>query len=382
MNSNNTGKLHRETSRITDLVWIQTSFIGDIVLSTGAFRLARECIPGVRQHVVTTGPGERVLAGSTSIDSLTTFRKSGLGFGAMNDVRARIHGLVHAAGGRQDSTVTLLPHRSFRSGLLARRLGYRSIAYADTPAGLLATETVPRVAVLHETSRVALLLEPLGAGREEILAARPHLDRRVSPPLSSDVKAMAGIPANPGWLQTLADWPGRVIGVVPGSKWGTKRWTPAGFVQLISDLLVDPDNLVVLICADDERVLCGTIAEGVHARGGSVRPVANLVNLAGATTLDELRSLYPELDLIVTNDSSSIHYASAFNVPTVAVFGATVPAMGFGPLASRSASVGIDLSCRPCSDHGPEVCPLGHFRCMKDLAVSKVLQTCRDILAM
>ena len=29
---------------------------------------------------------------------------------------------------------------------------------------------------------------------------------------------------------------------------------------------------------------------------------------------------------------------------------------------------------RPCSAHGPEVCPLGHHRCMRELGVEQVFQ--------
>jgi len=29
--------------------------------------------------------------------------------------------------------------------------------------------------------------------------------------------------------------------------------------------------------------------------------------------------------------------------------------------------IGIELSCRPCSKFGLEKCPLGHFKCMKDI---------------
>src|SRR3989441_767950 len=42
---------------------------------------------------------------------------------------------------------------------------------------------------------------------------------------------------------------------------------------------------------------------------------------------------------------------------------------GAGP-----ASVGlVGLACRPCSDHGPRACPLGHHRCMRELSVDRVL---------
>jgi heptosyltransferase-2 len=76
----------------------------------------------------------------------------------------------------------------------------------------------------------------------------------------------------------------------------------------------------------------------------------------------------------VTNDSAPLHFAQAVETPTVAIFGSTVPGFGFGPRGPRDQVVELGgLECRPCSAHGPPVCPLGHHRCMRDLDVDRVL---------
>jgi len=78
--------------------------------------------------------------------------------------------------------------------------------------------------------------------------------------------------------------------------------------------------------------------------------------------------------LLVTNDSAPLHLATAMGTPVVAVFGPTIPEFGFGPVRERDASVGlVGLVCRPCSDHGPPACPLGHHKCMRELSVDRVL---------
>ena len=85
---------------------------------------------------------------------------------------------------------------------------------------------------------------------------------------------------------------------------------------------------------------------------------------------------------LVTNDSAPLHLASAMGTPTVAIFGATVPAFGFGPLAARRAiAETAGLECRPCSSHGPQVCPLGHFKCMKELDAQRVLDAVHAVTA-
>jgi heptosyltransferase-2 len=78
--------------------------------------------------------------------------------------------------------------------------------------------------------------------------------------------------------------------------------------------------------------------------------------------------------VLVTNDSAPLHFAQAVGTPTVALFGPTVPAFGFGPRGPRDRALGVlGLPCRPCSRHGPPACPLGHHRCMTELSLEQLL---------
>jgi heptosyltransferase-2 len=84
---------------------------------------------------------------------------------------------------------------------------------------------------------------------------------------------------------------------------------------------------------------------------------------------------------LVSNDSLPLHLAQATGTPTVAIFGPTVPAFGFGPTGPHDRVVELTgLACRPCSRHGPMQCPLGHHRCMQDLEAVRVLEALDAIL--
>jgi heptosyltransferase-2 len=98
-----------------------------------------------------------------------------------------------------------------------------------------------------------------------------------------------------------------------------------------------------------------------------------VIDATGKLSLLASAELIARAKLLVTNDSSPQHLASAMSTPTITIFGPTVPAFGFGPLAPRSLTAGVtDLACRPCHHHGPPVCPLSHWKCMKDLSVEQV----------
>ena len=69
----------RLPAAITDLVWLQTSFIGDVILSTGAFALAQAEFPRARHHLITTAIGAKALEGTPGFASLIVFDKQGAG---------------------------------------------------------------------------------------------------------------------------------------------------------------------------------------------------------------------------------------------------------------------------------------------------------------
>lgn len=344
------------------LVWIQTSFLGDIILTTGAMKLARRMFPQAKQWLITTQSGCVALRGSPYLDGLIRFSKKEAGF--FMSLRETRHKLRELIGPVQGPIFTLQVHRSFRSSLLAKYLGYPVVTYQESNLSFLAQWRVFRVAPLHEAARIGMLLEPLGVSREEIVQARPALE---SLPLNEEGFF---------WEKDILKFKHRLVGVAPGSVWGTKRWPIEGYAHVVSRLLNETDVGIVVIGTQDEsaiaRELENRIPESLKKR---------FWNLAGKTSLDDLRRLYPRLSLVLTNDSSPIHYASAFNIPTVAIFGPTVPSMGFGPLADRSIAIGMtNLTCRPCSDHGPQVCPLGHFQCMRRINPDGVFQACWERL--
>ncbi|MGH7667896.1 MAG: glycosyltransferase family 9 protein, partial [Gemmatimonadaceae bacterium] len=62
------------------------------------------------------------------------------------------------------------------------------------------------------------------------------------------------------------------------------------------------------------------------------------------------------------------------------LFGPTVPALGFGPLAPGSIVIEhAFLDCRPCRTHGSATCPLGHWKCMRETVAGDVAARVRHL---
>jgi heptosyltransferase-2 len=144
--------------------------------------------------------------------------------------------------------------------------------------------------------------------------------------------------------------PGPYIVLCPGAEYGpAKRWPY--FRELASRL----DMQIVLLGSagdpEDFREIPG-------------------INLIGKTSLDDAIDLIAKAAAVVSNDSGLMHVAAASGRPLVALFGSSSPEHT-GPQSPSAKVLWLRLECSPC--YKPE-CPLGHFRCMRELAVEQVLE--------
>ena len=153
----------------------------------------------------------------------------------------------------------------------------------------------------------------------------------------------------------------------PGSRRPTKRWPY--FVGLAEVLGHDCD--LVFIGGPDDATIAHGVAEGER----------RMANLAGKLSIRETAAIMQTARLVVCNDSVALHLANAVQTPVVAIFGPTDASLGFGPRGKADVTIGKpNLSCRPCSTHGGERCPLRHHRCMVDLEVDTVAQIIHNAL--
>ncbi|SMC98528.1 glycosyltransferase family 9 protein [Pedobacter nyackensis] len=96
---------------------------------------------------------------------------------------------------------------------------------------------------------------------------------------------------------------------------------------------------------------------------------SNVYNTCGLTNLDQSVFLVSKAHKVIGFDTGLTHISEAFDRPLASIWGGTTPdLLGVHPYKiSDSLIVGEDLSCRPCSKFGLEKCPLGHFKCMKNI---------------
>lgn len=163
----------------------------------------------------------------------------------------------------------------------------------------------------------------------------------------------------------------RAIAMAPGARHKTKRWPAQYFIDL-GKRYQAAGYEVRLFGSSTERELCERVAYEV---GGQVKNFAGELSLSGAAL--ELA----KCAAAITNDSGLMHLASAVGTPTVAIFGPTVKEFGFAPRAQNARVIeNHGLYCRPCTTHGSEQCPEGHFRCMLEIEPSAVAISVDDVI--
>ena len=242
--------------------------------------------------------------------------------------------------------IAYLPHRSLRSAALAwwARIP-RRIGFADGWP-LLYTATRQRPKEGHEIDRLLALADVIHHAQTPPSLALTAADHAAAERLL----AAAGVTAP-------------FVALAPGAIWGTKRWPY--YSELAAALA--PGVAVVALGGPDDAPLGDAIVRAVTAAGGRA------TSACGKLSLRESAALIGRAAVLVTNDSAPLHFGQAVGTPTVAIFGSTVPQFGFGPRGPRDVIVeDRALQCRPCGAHGPQVCPLGHHRCMRDLTVERV----------
>ena len=111
------------------------------------------------------------------------------------------------------------------------------------------------------------------------------------------------------------------LGINPSAAYGpAKRWPVERFAAVAREICALLQNCEWLVFGTQADWQLGE--ELTRLGGGSI------VNLAGKTSLRQLMALLKKCQLLLTNDSGSMHLAAALGTPVVAAF-AVVPVVKF-----------------------------------------------------
>jgi ADP-heptose:LPS heptosyltransferase len=329
------------------LLFIRFSSIGDIVFTTPAIRCAKQQIPGVEIHFLTKMSMKAVTVANPYIDHFHYLDK---------DMNATIHQLKAC---NFDYIIDL--HKNYRTYKIQKALGVPMLSYKKLSLQkfLLTKLHLNYMPSRHIVDRSLDTLSALavvndGKGLDYFIPKEAELQSNALP----DAFATG------------------YIALVIGASYATKK-LPVSALQNLCHKIPYP---IVLIGGKDDE------AEGAAVE--AVNPI-KIFNACGKFNLQESAIFVKQARTVISHDTGFLYIACAFHKKTVAIWGATSPALQvepYYPLAQQVNQTTLNtntapailnhnemyfnaivpnLPCQPCSNYGSKHCPQGHFACMK-----------------
>jgi len=336
--------LKSDFSNVNSILVRGVNWVGDTILTYPSVQGVKELFPHSRLTVLVPNHLIGLWKTFPCVDEIIPFQKrSGVG-SVWEDVQ------ISRFMRKRRFDLALIFPRSFRSAfqIYLARIPIR-IGYQDEGRSLFLTHKIRRkgeVLHLHRVHYYRRLMEPLG-----------HLESVPSPRLFLREEER-------GWaqkrLEELGLLDGRpLIGINPGAAYGlAKCWHPDRFAELGRRLSEKWKATALIFGREEERGMADKILKNLGGGG---------VDFTGKTGLLQLAALLERCCLLVTNDTGTMHVASAVGTPVVAIFGSTDP-VATGPWGGGHVVVKKEVSCSPCFKR---VCPTDH-RCMELITVDEV----------
>jgi ADP-heptose:LPS heptosyltransferase len=202
-------------------------------------------------------------------------------------------------------------------------------------------------------------------------------------------------------LRELAILPeDRLVIMVPGANFGgSKCWMPERFAAVAEEVAASAEKgglgaKVLIASSPSEMGIVEAILGAVKQGGGlnanmssgaptpqsmpprDVPPIVALGKLNGGkgVSVGALKEIVRRARLMICNDTGPRHFAVAFGVPVVTLFGPTDPRWA-ETFYDKERIVRVDVPCGPCQ---LKKCPIDH-RCMKGITAEMVMRAVREL---
>lgn len=323
------------------ILFIQTAFIGDVILATPLIESVLQKYPDALVDIIVRKGNESLLRNFPGLRRIIIWDKKNQKYSGLlkliKEVRAE----------RYDEVINL--QRFASTGLLTAfshakvKTGYRKNPFSFTFTNRV-EHIISKELPVHEIQRNAQLIRHLGIESTGKPVLFPSPDDYTS-------------------TETFKDIP--YLCFAPASVWFTKQLPAEQWVKLANTVLNSAVvNRIYLLGGPGDIELCE------HIRTSINHPA--VINICGSLSFLQTAVLMKDAVMNYVNDSAPLHIASAMNAPVTAFFCSTVKWFGFGPLSdiSITAEINYPLYCRPCGLHGYKKCPQGHFKCAHDIDVA------------
>ena len=345
-----------EPADLRRVLLVRLDNIGDVLLTTPAFRAVRRALPDAYLALMAGPAGCAVGRLNPDIDETILYRapNEDVYFELTQDPGRELAAMESLREGDFDAAIIFTSYK--QSALPAAYLCYlagiplRAAGSFEGPGSLLThrhryTETVPP---RHESLRGLELTEVLG-----FPAVEPEMVLEPRPEDEEEAKEILG--------RIEAE---RFLLVHPGSSASSRTYPAERYARVVEELCSETGLPVLVTGGPGEEDLAKEVA------GSAGLP------LGGETGLGAFASLIGRAAAVVTNNTGATHVASALKTPVVTVFAGTNPAEQWGPWRTPSRLLTHPVPCAPCYKR---VCPIGH-ECLTGIAPETVTRATLELV--
>jgi lipopolysaccharide heptosyltransferase II len=214
-------------------------------------------------------------------------------------------------------------------------------------------EPEPDAPTRHETQRQLDLVATIGARVDD-----PHLSVRVPPDAARSIRSRlraAGIGDDRPWAV-----------IAPGASAASRRYPVGRFAAVARALVRDHGWRVVVTGSAAERTLAERVVAGLGDRA---------TMFAGGVGLGDLVALLAAAPVVVANNSGTAHLAAAVGTPVVDLYALTN--LQHAPWGVASRVLAHDVPCKGCRK---SVCPFGHNACLATIEPDDVVAATVDLV--
>jgi lipopolysaccharide heptosyltransferase II len=213
-------------------------------------------------------------------------------------------------------------------------------------------ETEPDIRLRHEVRRQLDLVASIGC-----MAIDDRLSISIGP---------AAIHAVDRLLSTRRDPSKRWLVIHPGATAESRRYPIDAFAAAAARLVRTLDYDILWTGSLEEAPLIARAQRAMNAPSYS---------LAGQLALEELAALISRAPVLISNNTSAVHLASAVSTPVVDLYALTNPQ--HTPWRVPCRVLFEDVPCRFCYK---SVCPEGHHRCLRNISPDAVVLAATELL--
>lgn len=323
----------QKSHRFQKILFIRTDRIGDMVLSTPAFKAIKTTFPDAVLTVLASRANCSLIQSDPYVDEIIVHDSSaGLKDAArmVRTLRSQRFNVVIDPMTSHDAQTAIL---SFLTEA-ETRVGFRGFGrevFFTAPV----ERPEPRHGILNLHHALLTRLGIHCSGIEpELFLCEAEIDRARR------------------WVRRVAPDGERIIGLHPGAHYATQRWGIRNFAALIELLSKDTGLRPVVLGGTADMPL----VKGILSQTNASLPAVH------SSDLRDSMALISQLNALICNNTGPLHIAAALKVPTVSFMGPTVKSL-WTPSGNRHRVLRADdLDCIGCNSG---FCRKGTMACMQ-----------------